>query len=354
MKRHAFHLAESLRQGGDEATVIAPLSRGSDGAGLRGFGGVVNVPANGAANYLALLTPPMEVRRFFRASDFDVVHIHEPLVPMLPYYALWFSPRAAHVCTFHMYVERPGLVARTLRHAAAAALLRGFERGIAVSAPAAELAAPSWGRPLSVIANGVPTRTFTPSARPARAPTAEDPLRLLFVGHWRDPRKGLPILLAACDNLRAQGLPIRLDVVGAGDAPASRPAVTFHGPVAAEAELADHYRGCDIFVAPATGQESFGIVLLEAMACGRPIVCSDIPGYRQVADASGARFVPPGRPEPLAAAIRELALRPELRRTMGAQNRLRSAEYDWDRLACRVREEYVTALAIRRGTRSRS
>jgi phosphatidylinositol alpha-mannosyltransferase len=270
-------------------------------------------------------------------------------VPMLPYYALWFSPRAAHVCTFHMYVERQGLVARTLRHAAAAALLRGFERGIAVSAPAAELAAPSWGRPLSVIANGVPTSTFTPGQQRERTPTPEDPLRLLFVGHWRDPRKGLPILLEALDSLRAQGLPVRLDVVGAGEAGASRPAVTFHGPVAAETALADHYRRCDLFVAPATGQESFGIVLLEAMACGRPIVCSDIPGYRQVVDPSGARLVAPGEPGPLAAAIRDLAAQPELRRTMGARNRLRSAQYDWDRLSCRVREEYVAALAIRQG-----
>jgi phosphatidylinositol alpha-mannosyltransferase len=347
VKRHAYHLAESLRRGGDEVTVIGPLSRGEGGAGFRGFGGVVNIPANGAANYLALLTPPTAVRRFFRASDFDVVHIHEPLVPMLPYYALWFSPRAAHVCTFHMYVEREGFVSRAVRRVIAGVLLRGFERGIAVSAPAAELAGRSWGRPLSVIANGVPTSTFTPSQRAEHAPTPEAPLRLLFVGHWRDPRKGLAFLLEACDRLRAQGLPICLDVVGAGETPAPRPAVTFHGPVASEVLLAEHYRRCDLFVAPSTGQESFGIVLLEAMACGRPLVCSDIPGYRQVVDESGARLVAPGEPEQLAAAIGELAVRPELRSQMGALNRLRSAEYDWDRLAGRVREEYVAALAIR-------
>jgi phosphatidyl-myo-inositol alpha-mannosyltransferase len=150
-----------------------------------------------------------------------------------------------------------------------------------------------------------------------------------------------------------QGVPVSLDVVGAGEAPAARRAVTFHGPVAAEAVLADHYRRSDLFIAPATGQESFGIVLLEAMACGRPIVCSDIPGYRQVVDPCAARLVPPGQPEPLAAAIPELAFDPELRRTMGSRNRLRSCEYDWDHLARRVREEYMAALAMRQEIRTR-
>ncbi len=351
VKRHAFHLAEALRHGGDEAMVVAPLSRGEGGEGFRGFGGVVNIPANGAANYLALLTPPTAVRRFFRAGDFDVVHVHEPLVPMLPYYALWFSPRAAHVCTFHMYVEREGRLGRVLRNATAALLLHRFERGIAVSAPAAELAAPSWRRSLRVIANGVPTATFTPSERPAHAASEASPLRLLFVGHWRDPRKGLPVLLQAVDALRASGLPVTLDVVGAGEAPASRPGVTFHGPISAETVLAEHYRRSDLFVAPATGQESFGIVLLEAMACGRPIVCSDIPGYRQVVDGCGARLVAPGQAEPLAAAIRELASDPERRRAMGAGNRARATEYDWDLLAGHVREEYLAALATRQKRR---
>jgi phosphatidylinositol alpha-mannosyltransferase len=227
-------------------------------------------------------------------------------------------------------------------------MLPRFERGIAVSQPAAEYAARIWTRPLTVIPNGVPTGTFAPPERDDRALSQGNPLRLLFVGHWRDPRKGLPFLLEACQRLRASGLRVHLDVVGAGasDAP-EHPGVTFHGPVTSEAVLAEHYRRCDLFVAPATGQESFGIVLLEAMACARPIVCSDIPGYRLVVDPSGARLVPPGDAAGLARAITELAQDPERRRQMGGLNRRRAEAFEWGQIARRVREEYLGALAQR-------
>ena len=352
VKRHAFHLAESMRGKGDEVTVVGPLSRGAAEAGFKGFGGVVNVPANGAANRVALLTPPWTVARFFRGSDFDVVHIHEPLVPLLPYYALWFSPRAAHVCTFHMYSEEEqgsawglarGALARGLRHR--------FERGIAVSRLAASYAARFWPSPLTVIPNGVSTATFRPPERVEEAAGRGRPWRLLFVGNWRDARKGLPHLLAAYDRLSAAGLSLRLDVVGEGEpAVGERPGVVFHGPVSSEAVLSEHYRRCDLFVAPTTGRESFGIVLLEAMASARPILCSDIAGYRQVIDSGGARLVPPGNVEELARGISELAGQPELCRQMGALNRQRAGVYEWDGLARQVREEYVAAIAARQGT----
>src|SRR5262249_47997027 len=133
-------------------------------------------------------------------------------------------------------------------------------------------------------------------ANGAHADHASDgPLRLLFVGNWRDPRKGLPVLLDAYRRLLAAGERVTLDVVGQGtpDERHALPGVTLQGSIGIEHLLADRYRACDVFVSPATGQESFGIVLLEAMACGRPVVCSDIRGYRDVVDAEGARLVPP-------------------------------------------------------------
>jgi phosphatidylinositol alpha-mannosyltransferase len=173
-------------------------------------------------------------------------------------------------------------------------------------------------------------------------------LRLLFVGHWRDPRKGLRYLLEAHGSLAANGLPLSLDVIGEGTPDATAPpGVTFHGPVTSEAALAEHYRRCDLFVAPSTGQESFGIVLLEAMACSRPVVCSDIPGYRQVVDPAGARFVAPGDAPGLARAIASLAAHPELRSQMGRINRRRAEAYDWSDIAHRIREQYLGAIAER-------
>jgi phosphatidyl-myo-inositol alpha-mannosyltransferase len=348
VKRHAFHVAASLREMGDEVTVVGPLRRGDAGAGFQGFGGVVNIPANGAANYLALLTPPWSVRRFFLGSDFDVVHLHEPLVPLLPYYALWFSPRAAHVCTFHTYAPCEGPTLRVLRRTLAKRMFPRFERGIAVSRPAAEYASRVWTRPLTVIPNGVPTQTFVPPEPDDSAGSKEDPLRLLFVGHWRDRRKGWRHLLEAYRSLAESGLRIRLDVVGEGTPEATAdPGVTYHGPVTSEAALAEHYRRCDLFVAPSTGQESFGIVLLEAMACSRPVVCSDIPGYRQVIEPAGARLVAPGDAHGLAQAIAALARDPERREQMGRLNRRRAEAYEWGEIATRVREQYLGAIEER-------
>ena len=350
MKRSAVHVARSLRAIGDEATVVGPLSDGNPGQGFQGFGGVVNISANGGSNRMGLLTPPWSVRRFFREHAFDVVHIHEPLVPLLAYYALWSSRPSAHVCTFHMYAEDENPAWGVARKVLAKRTFARFERGIAVSQPAAEQAARTWSRPLNIIPNGVPTATFRPPEATENGPSPDGSLRLLFVGNWSAPRKGLRHLLEAYDRLRAKGVPASLDVVGEGTPEAGRrPGVTFHGSVASEVKLAEHYRSCDVFVAPSTGQESFGIVLLEAMACARPIVCSDIPGYRQVVDPDGSRLVPPGDAGQLADAIAELARQPDLRRRMGASNCARARAYDWSLVAQQVRDEYVAAIAVRHG-----
>src|SRR5262249_15244351 len=154
------------------------------------------------------------------------------------------------------------------------------------------------------IPNGVPTDTFTPG--PLRVPVSG--ARLLFVGNWRDPRQGLPYLLEAVEIVRRQG-PAVYPYVAGGGWPGTENAegVTCHGGIASEEAIAERYRACDIFVAPSTGQESFGIVLLEAMACGRPVVCSDISGYRAVVEPAGARLVPPRDASALARTILDLA-----------------------------------------------
>jgi phosphatidylinositol alpha-mannosyltransferase len=149
---------------------------------------------------------------------------------------------------------------------------------------------------------------------------------------------------------------VTLDVVGAGPAGAA-PAVdgvTFHGVVSVEEDLAERYRACDVFVSPATGRESFGIVVLEAMSAACPVVCSDIAGYREVVAREGARLVPPADVGALTDAIRALAAAPpEERRRMGAINRRRAEQFDWEVLTRRVRQEYEAAIAARRGSSGR-
>jgi phosphatidylinositol alpha-mannosyltransferase len=348
VKRHAFHLAQSLRRFGDDVTIIGPLSRGRAEPGFHGFGGVVNIPANGAANHMSIFARPGSVRRYFERERFDIVHIHEPLVPLLAYYALLFSPHAAHVATFHMYSENESPFLRAARGVLGRFMSLRFDRALAVSRPAADFAGLVWARPLTVIPNGVPTFTYVPPRPMNREGNPGRPLRLLFVGNQKDPRKGLPYLVEAHRRLRARGSNLTLDVIGEGPLHDDQDlGLRILGRIATESELAAHYRSCDIFVAPSTGQESFGIVLLEAMASGRPVICSDILGYREVVDPEGASLVPPGDVGALCEAIDGLAGDKARRDRMGRVNRSRAQPFEWGLVARRVREEYLRALVER-------
>ena len=312
------------------------------------FGGIVNIRSNGSDNRLAVLTPPWRIRRWLNDRAFDVIHVHEPLCPLLAPWAAMFAGDAALVGTFHAYAEKEELTPRLMRRWSAPIILPRFDRAIAVSEPAATYARYVWNRELAIIPNGISTETFRPTPQPPH--DAGEPVRLLFVGHWRDERKGLPVLLEAFARLRARGVAITLDVVGSGakgvESP-SIPGVRFHGPAAEATEIARHLASCDVFVAPSIGQESFGIVLLEAMASARAIVCSDIAGYRQVVDASNARIVAPGAIDALAAAIEQLAADPDARLGMAEANVARAQSYAWSSVVHRVRAEYQTALAQR-------
>ncbi len=353
VNKHVFYLAESLRSQGDEVEIIGPRSGNlPEGRGITGFGGVVSIQGNDSDNRLGLLTSPLSVRAYMRSRRFDVLHIHEPFLPSLAYYALWTTDAKAKVATFHRYSEREGLPTRLARRVLAPHL-RWFDRAIAVSAPAARYAQVAWPRPLAVIPNGVDTKFFKPG-KPI--PDRHDGVtRLLFVGQWTDKRKGLPVLLEAYARLRARGVNVTLDVVGQGDPKVPPPAglhgLTFHGRVP-EAGLRRRLHECDIFVAPSTGSESFGIVLAEAMAAGRPVVCSDIEGYRQVVSPNGALLVPPLDSGALVDAIAALHRDRAAARAMGQHNLHEARKYDWQSIAPQVREEYELALSAPAGART--
>lgn len=342
VKKHAMQLAATLRSLGDEVDVIGPSRRSVGLEHVFTFGGVVNVPSNGSANHIGLFTRPDRVRAFVRERAYDVLHVHEPLVPALPYYAVWSAGDAARVATFHAFTENQSALGHAVRVATSAISLGMFDRGIAVSPAAAQLARSTFSRPLAIIPNGIDLGAYHPT--PAREALGE-PVRLLFVGHWRDPRKGLPYLLDACAALSG---PWSLDVVGDGGTVAKRehPNIRYHGAIGSEARLRELYAGCDVFVAPSTGMESFGIVLLEAMATGRAIVCSDIAGYRAVCGAA-AVLVPPSNSRALAQAID--ALTPGARAQLVAAGRARVKQFDWDALVGDVRAQYLAAITSRHG-----
>jgi phosphatidylinositol alpha-mannosyltransferase len=345
VKHHALQLARALRALGDEVTILGPSEAPQLDPHVTGISGVVNVKGNGSDNRLGLLVSPWKVRKFFRERQFDVVHVHEPLAPVLPYWAAWFSRSSAHLATFHAFSEDYGPTLGILARLAARALRPAFQVSMAVSDAAARSAKRVWPASTSIVPNGVPTDIF----RPRPGPRPPGPVSLLFVGRIGDARKGYRYLEAAFQRLRARGVDVTLDVVGelgGAPAPGSTPGLTYHGSVPIES-LVQRYQRADIFIAPSTGQESFGIVLLEAMAVGVPVVCSDIDGYRQTVSATGAVLTPPRDVQALETAIANLVASPGRWRAMGEVNRRRAALYDWRCVAQEIRALYHVALRLR-------
>jgi phosphatidyl-myo-inositol alpha-mannosyltransferase len=348
VKHHAQQLASALRRRGDEVTIVGPASAPVKDEHTHTFRGVVNIPANGSDNELGIFVRPWQVAKYFRQNKFDVIHVHEPAQPSLSYWSVWATRKLPHVATFHAYAEQESRGFTFARRFWGMTLFPFFQRAIAVSEPAARYASMVWKRPLTVIPNGVPTEIFTPA--PTKLHEKAAPLRLLFVGRIGDKRKGARYMFEAYQSLIERGVNVTLDVageLGQAEPPPALPGLTYHGAVNFD-RLVQLYRECDLFVAPSTGQESFGIVLLEAMSAAKPVVCSDIDGYRQVAIPDGSYLVPPSNAGALADQIAAVVkLDPATRRRQGEINRKAALGYDWERLADRVRDEYCAAIEER-------
>jgi phosphatidylinositol alpha-mannosyltransferase len=258
------------------------------------------------------------------------------------------------IATFHSYFAREHLEGRI--YTAIAPLLgpvwRRVDQRIAVSNAARFSVCSRMGNaPVLIVPNGADIDVF------ASAPKAVLPpgRRLLFVGRL-EPRKGFPIAVRAFASLAHDYPDLRLIVVGDGaDRTAVhelsaevRERVHMLGKVSYEA-LPTYHQAADIFVSPATGQESFGIVLVEAMAAGLPIVASDIPGYREVArDGVEGLLVAPADPAALAEGVRTLLDRPDLAKALSTRAVLRSKDFAWDNIIDRLEDAYGELIG--RGT----
>jgi phosphatidylinositol alpha-mannosyltransferase len=312
-------------------------------------------PANGSVGRVTLGWRFKEQAREVLAEHrFDILHFHEPFVPFLSPTILEAS-ETVNIATFHAFGGfSPSYWVG--RHFAGGLASRLHGR-IAVSGAARHFISRYFPGEYRIIPNGVNLERFA-DAEPYEE-LRDGTLNILFVGRLEE-RKGLIHLLKAYQRLRKRHVDARLLVVGAG--PKLREYrrfvglrgirdVEFLGRVSDE-EKARYFASADIFCAPATGQESFGIVLLEAMAAGVPIVASDIHGYKNVVQR-GAQglLVEPRKPRALAAALYTLALDPDLRDRMGEAGRARAPEYSWDRVTEQVVAFYreVRAAAIAAG-----
>jgi phosphatidylinositol alpha-mannosyltransferase len=330
VQAHVEGLREALVRAGHDVDVIAPVD-GPAPDWLLPAGPSVPIHDNGSVQRVALSPAAVaRTRRLLRGRRYDLVHLHEPMLPALCLTALVLQP-APLVGTFHMAASTQrwyrvfGPLCRRIleRLDVRIAVSKVAERYVAASCPGRYVVVPNGIR---ANGNGAPRRS------------AEERRRILFVGR-REPRKGLPVLLDAFSRL---GDGAALDLVG----PEGRfgPGVTVHGRCDDETR-AELLSRASVLCAPSLEGESFGVVLLEAMAAGLPVVASDLPGYRAVLPPECGVLVPPGDAAALAAALRRVLTDEQLRTRMRAAGPAAAAPYDWSRVAPRIVALYEQAVA---------
>ena len=350
---HVRELAAHLRQLGHEVHILAPGQQRGQRDGAVIVGRAVPVRGNGSVARISFGPQVASaVGRALRDVAPDIIHVHEPLVPSVSMHAV-LQANAPVVATFHSNVGRERT--SSLWFKLAVPMIRPvwnrLARRIAVSEAARHSVCSRMGDGnLAIVPNGVDVGRFA-NAAPAALPPGR---HLLFVGRLEE-RKGFPIAVDAFAQLARTYPDLRLLVIGDGserDAvdrldPNARSRVDMLGRVDDD-RLASYLRAADLYIGPATGGESFGIVLAEAMAAGKPIVASDIDGYRDVArDGLEALLVPPGDASALVAAVREVLDDRRLAQSLGEAGARRAHEFDWDSVSQRVLRIYEEVLEAR-------
>lgn len=333
-------LASALRKLGHEVAVLAPCDGPAADPGVIPLGLSIPFAANGSVAPIA--PDPACFRRTVRAlreADFDVVHVHEPIVPGPSLTALLTTDRPV-VGTFHRsgHSSAYRMLAPLVRWGANRLDLR-----CAVSPEARATAQATLGGEYTLVPNGVEIERFADApVWPTKGPT------ILFVGR-HEARKGLAVLLAAFDLLDPG---VFLWIAGQGpetaelqQRSAGNPRVEWLGRIS-DREKAARLRGADVYSVPSEHGESFGVVLLEAMAAGTPIVASDLGAYRLVARAGvDAVLVAPGDVMALAEGLSRVLSNQMLADKLAAAGRARAAEFSMERVASTYSQLYAQLLA---------
>jgi len=352
---HISFLEKQFTRMGHDVKVIAPASKAVSGFGDRfiPIGRPRPIPSSGSICRITIsLSLGSTIKRVLERENFDIIHLHEPFMPMLCSAVLRFS-KTANVGTFHACEGRPGYgFGRPITTIMLRRRNRKLARKIAVSVPAMKFASKYIPGYYNIIPNGIDLKLFSPDV-PLIDRFADGKLNILFVGRL-EKRKGLGYLLRAYEVVKREVPNSRLIVVGPGtrlrrkyEKEVERSGlrdVAFIGYVKTE-ELPSYYKTADVFCAPALGHESFGIVLLEAMAVGTPVVASSIAGYASVlSHGDEGLLVAPRDVKSLAQALLTLLKDRQLCRQMGLKGIAKAKNYDWENIAGRVLSYYVRIL----------
>ena len=352
---HISSLEYYLTRMGHEVKVIAPASKAVSNFGDRfiPIGKPRSIPTSGSIVRVTI-SPWLSsrIKAVLDKESFDIIHLHEPLMPMLCTTVLRLS-HTTNIGTFHAFAGRPSYsFAKPLAIRFFRKWFRKLDGKIAVSKPAMEFVNKHLPGDYTIIPNGVDLEHFSPDVPPIDE-FCDGKLNILFTGRL-EKRKGANYLLKAYQRVKEEIPDSRLIIVGPGTRLRNKyekqvrrdglKDVVFIG-YASYDDLPRYYKTADIFCAPATGQESFGIVLLEAMALGKPIVASNIEGYASlVTPGAEGLLVPPKDKEALAQALISLMTDESLRQQMGARGILKAKEYDWKYLAQRILDYYISIL----------
>lgn len=364
VNNHIIALYTALTEEGHQAKIIAPSSKEPDSLDdsikkdfVRIGHVLIPMPASGSWAHVSF--SPLTKKRIeavFEENAFDVVHVHEPFIPRTNHYVVYAAKKMGLpvVATFHAAKDKGAVLYKILRPLINWRLIPLIDARICVSEASKKLISTYFPGEYKIIPNMVDTEHFSPEQQPIPE-FLDGKVNLLYVGR-PEKRKGLDHLIDAYEVLINKGVAnTRLIIVGGDDKGKYKRLVhsrildtyvVFAGFVSYD-ELPRYYRiaaKTGLFCAPNIGQESFGIVLIEAMACGAPIVASGLKAFMDVAQNNTAIFVEPRNPESLAKGLEALIKDEKRRKEMGQQGLLEAVKYNKNGVTGRVLEVYRSVL----------
>lgn len=362
VSEHVYHLAEGLKKRGHAVKILTtnyPKYRWEkmfyDDLDVIRVGRAYMLHINKSVSTLPLGSDiPYKVKKILDKGNFDIIHTHGCYPPEIAFWALHFS-KTINCVTFHTvgFRKSPFFNLVSFIFGKFTKKLHGH---IAVSEIARKWSEPYIPGDYRVIPNGVDGERFSLSVEPFEKP--KDSFVILYVGRL-DKRKGIFVALNAFKRIMDKFPNALLYVVGKGPLEAEARSLAeslelndrcrFFGYVSRD-DLPRYYASCDVYISPALGGEAQGIVLLEAMACGKPVIASDISGYQEVIEdgKNGVLFTPDSS-EDLAQKITQVIRDEKLRHSLIANARAHAEEYSWGKIAKQI-EDYYLELIIKNQT----